>query len=458
MAASLAVEAMSPTPAAARSAAESQYEISVPAKLKERASRADSLSDEESDRRSALEAVGSALGERSVIAVLAILVTIGVLVAAVAVVRRGGAQLRGGAARSAGLVAAIAVLTAVPFLALSSSGASGASVPARFWGLIPAGEASDAEFARMRRGGTDSIRVFLSWHDVAHSRGRLDWYQFDQVVTRATRRRLEVLPFVYGSPPWVARAPNLLPVKTAAQKRAWMSFMKAAVRRYGPRGRFWAQHAGPDVPIRYWQIWNEQNTRLFSGMPSPRKYATLLKISRRAVRQVDPGAKLIIGGMLGLPAAKPPRAYRAAQFLNLLYRYGIKRSFAGVALHPYVDYARALKPQLESLRAVLRKHRDLRKGIWITEIGWGSDPPRPNAPYDDFDRGLNGQAKQLAQTFALVKRVNRRFNIKRIYWYQWKDQPDTGFCSFCNSTGLFRQDLTPKPAWFRFVRLTGGRP
>jgi hypothetical protein len=295
----------------------------------------------------------------------------------------------------------------------------------------------------------------MAWDQINSSPGHYDWGYFDDLVGSAAQRNIEVIPVLYGSPSWVAPAANILPVGNAKQKRAWTSFVKQVLRHYGTHGSFWAQHSEvPKRPLHFLQIWNEQDLRLYSHQPSPRKYATLLRISHAAAKQADRHAKLILGGMLGDPFASPPRAYSAAQFLNLLYRYkGTRNAWIAVALHPYVAFARGLKPQLDGLRRVLQRHHDGRKQIWITEIGWSSEPrPHPPPRYDDLMRGLHGQARQLGVAFRFLKRHRAAYNLRRVFWYSFRDSAPVEGCSFCDSVGLLYRDYEPKPAWNRFVR------
>ena len=48
------------------------------------------------------------------------------------------------------------------------------------------------------------------------------------------------------------------------------------------------------------------------------------------------------------------------------------------------------------------------------------------------------------------------WHLKRVYWFLWRDaEPDAPTnCSFCKSSGLFRSDFTPKPAWNAFLKIT----
>ena len=193
--------------------------------------------------------------------------------------------------------------------------------------------------------------------------------------------------------------------------------------------------------------------------PNPADYGKLVNISYNAIRSVDRGAKLILGGMFSRPneatfKAKPPQAYFAADFLNRLYRStpGIKRKFIGVALHPYTGSYKRLTPYIEEFREVLKFNHDAGKALWITEIGWSSEKPSHN---DSFAKGPKGQVTQLKGAFNLFKHKAAKWKLKRIYWFSVDDQP--GACNFCGGSGLFGEGFRSKRSWFAYVHFAGGR-
>jgi hypothetical protein len=248
-----------------------------------------------------------------------------------------------------------------------------------------------------------------------------------------------------------------LPIDNARQRAAWFAFVRAAVERYGRGGTFWDEHGPGSLdplsprPVRAWQIWNEQNFFFFTRPASPGRYARLLKISRRAVRQADPRADLILGGLFGNPRQGPPRAMDAVDFLDRLYRVrGIKATFDAVALHPYAADTAELRVLVEQVRATMVRHRDRRAGLYLTEVGWGSQfNPRVVA----FEVGLRGQARELRSSYNYLLANRRRLGLRQVDWFTWKDI--TGACAFCDSSGLFRRGAAfrAKPAWRAFVRI-----
>jgi hypothetical protein len=344
--------------------------------------------------------------------------------------------------------------------------------PAGFFGIAPQNELTPEDVSYMKAGGIESIRWPLSWAGVQATRKRVyDWRAFDQVVEVAARGGLQILPSISAPPRWVASRETSLPIDSAAQRSAWTAFLKAAVKRYGPGGEFWSEHAKEQVvyepkgvkyqpaipapkPIRTWQIWNESNFFYFAYPVSPARYAKLVTISSKAIKSVRPGAKVLLSGLFGEPTAGGRRGMPAATFLERLYRIpGFKTRFDGISLHPYAVDSERLEELVEGFHDVAVANRD-RPAMYITEIGWGS---QNNFQHDAFEQGPRGQVRELRKSYEYLLANQRRLNLRGVYWFSWKDL--AGSCDFCDSVGFFHEGrgFAPKNAWRTFVSLTHGR-
>jgi hypothetical protein len=352
--------------------------------------------------------------------------------------------------------------------------------PQGFFGIAPQTTLTDRDAEYMKAGGISFVRWPLTWSSVQPTRhGGYDWSGFDPVVATAARHGLGVLPFIYGTPSWVARKPTKLPIDNARGRAGWAAFLKAAVKRYGPNGAFWKPtkvpappqtggiQYGPEpapvtvpppvktpIPIRTWQVWNEANFFYFAYPASPQRYARLLKLSSPAIKGVDPGAKVVLTGLFGEPTAHGSLGMPATKFLEILYRTpGIKSYFDGIALHPYAVDAETLEELVEGLHDVTVGNHD-RVPLYITEMGWGS---QNDFFHDAFEQGVQGQVKQLRDSYTYLLDNRNRLDLKQVYWFSWKDFPDA--CDFCDSVGLFRQGVRfkPKPSWHAFLQFTRGR-
>jgi polysaccharide biosynthesis protein PslG len=360
------------------------------------------------------------------------------------------------------LAAALVLALLVAPASLSAPGGP-PTAPPSFFGVAPQTPLSEADAERMSAGGIGSLRWPLPWESVQPTaNGGFVWTAFDEVVEAAARQGLQVLPVLGGMPRWLGRRYTTLPLANARQRSGWAAFVQAAVERYGPHGEFWREHwVGsadplPKLPLREWQIWNEANFFYFTTPASPTRYARLVKLSDLAIGRGDPAAKTILAGLFAEPSARPPQAMLAVDFLERLYRVpGIEQSFDGVALHPYAESALDLARMTEELRAVMVENGDRSAGLYLTELGWGSDD-NPNLV--SFEQGVGFQIREMRSAFRYMIENRHRLNLRAVYWFTWKDIE--GACNFCDSTGFFREGerLRPKPAWHAFVRISGGRP
>jgi hypothetical protein len=361
--------------------------------------------------------------------------------------------------------AKIATLLAVGLALILPAGNAGGEAPRAprsFFGIAPQTPLTGTDAEYMRAGGIGSVRWPVAWAGVQPSaEGGYQWDGIDEVVATAARRHLTVLPFLYATPSWLASKYTTLPVANARQRAAWSAFVRAAVGRYGPRGSFWRQHGPrsrdplPKTPIRTWQIWNEANFFYFAFPVSVSRYAQTLKLAHGAVKAADPGATVLLSGLFGDPDQHGRRGMPAVEFLEALYRVpGIKSDFDAVALHPYAVDAKQLRELTEAMREVVLANHDPGTGLYITEMGWGSQNDFQQVA---FEQGVNGQVRQLRASYGFLLRNRVQLNLKGAYWFSWQDL--AGSCNFCDSVGLFHagERLRPKPAWHAFVRIAGGR-
>jgi hypothetical protein len=357
----------------------------------------------------------------------------------------------------AALLAMVAVLACGVVTAATAS----ASGPAagRFGldsGTSPADPPMPSEFRKMRRGGVDMFRLLFYWKSIEPARGSFDWEQPDAAVGNAAMHRVRIAPFIAGTPPWVTGCTAeqivcdaMAPVKTHAERLAWRTLLQHLVARYGPHGRFW--HLRPDLPyrpIRTWQIWNEPNLpRFYYPHPSISGYRTLLRISSRTIHKLDPGARIVLGGI------SPDRRHRGLsppKFISRLYNDGGRRWFDVATIHPYSKAFPGVKRRMVQIRQIMRQNHDSGTPLWVTEVGWSSQPPRRGAAHNV---GLNGQARLIRKSFRLFLDHYRVWNLQKIFYFAWADVPYGDTTAWQLNAGLVYADATPKPAWAAFTRL-----
>ena len=78
--------------------------------------------------------------------------------------------------------------------------------------------------------------------------------------------------------------------------------------------------------VSAWEVWNEENTqRFWSTGPSPSSYVPLLQAAYPAVKQADPNALVVFGGV----------SQNDYAFIEGAYAAGAKGYFDVMAVHPY---------------------------------------------------------------------------------------------------------------------------
>jgi hypothetical protein len=327
--------------------------------------------------------------------------------------------------------------------------------PPGFVGIAPQTAGTRSDYALMEMAGVKSVRLLMLWSAIQPENRfveKPDFDGFDREVKLAAEHGIEVFPFLWGTPEWAAPEAIDLPVASPWQRWAWSAFLRDAARRYGPQGSFWKENPElPFLPIRKWEIWNEENLVSFARPVSPRRYAALIRISGRVLHQEDPGAQVIFGGLDGHPLQEPPNVSPGG-FLSGVYRARrVKKFFDGLALHPYVARASAIPGEIRNLRRVMSVHHDFTTPMYVTEFGWGS-----NSDQSRWERGVWGQARELNRAMELFVAERRAWRIAGVWWFTWMDEE--GGCQFCDSAGLLTEEGKAKPAWFAFNNWTGGFP
>lgn len=309
---------------------------------------------------------------------------------------------------------------------------------------------SDDDFDTMKWGRLGSYRVPVNWGNVVSADGEMNWGPIDRVVGATARRGIELLPVLYLTPEWLAGDRRRLPIWSPHSIAVWKDFVKAAVLRYGSDGEFWVEHPGiPVEPVTSWQIWNEPNIRNFAWPVSPRRYARLVKISARVIRNYDPDAETVLAGLY---AHMPHRSgMDSGPFLNRAYRVeGFRSSFDAAAIHPYASTTRGSIRRTYPVRRVLDRRGNSGRELLVTELGWGSDSATV------FGMGSqDGQGKQLTSAYNAFLKHRKQLNLRSVYWFAWDDLPEGGrACAFCKETGLFDNQGGAKPAWYRLLDFT----
>lgn len=334
------------------------------------------------------------------------------------------------------------------------SRAVAAQAPEQFFG-VSGRNLRSADMRRMQGAGVRTIRTLFHFRRAKRQEnGFYNWREFDRLVERTARARIELLPLLYGTPDWITKDERTPPIYNAKAKAAWAELLGRLVSRYGPGGLFWKLHPFvPYRPLRTWQIWNEPNLdRYWQPAPSAEAYAELLLLSADAIHAVDPGARVISAGILADPGDAGVSGPR--YLASLIGMPGVRDAVYRLAYHPYARGVSGVKRHLQRARKAIDRNGGRGKLVWATEFGWGADPLVSNLL---TKRDEQAQAGALSRTYKMLLRNRGRLGVDRALWYYWRDQWDP-LCLWCRSAGLIGNTFRLKPAFGAFKALANPAP
>ncbi|MFN8152210.1 MAG: hypothetical protein U0R24_13935 [Solirubrobacterales bacterium] len=346
-------------------------------------------------------------------------------------------------------VAALCLLALLAAALCMPSGAQAqAQAPTGFFGVNASGYES-GDFERMAEADVGVTRNIFPFEVIRHGKDLpYNWSYTDPIVRGTAENGIDLIPMVYGAPPWVSHDLNRTVLKGEAA-RAWSDLLTTLVQRYGPGGAFWSENPTvPYRPIRVWQIWNEPNSITWWGpKPKPKDYGKVLVRSAAAIHAVDPEAQVMTAGIVAEPTNA--HAILGKEFLAELFKSRAVREAADiVAYHPYAATVSGVRKQLKQARSALRSRGAGSTPLWITEIGWGTKGPRKHP----LVKTTSGQIQVLHDTFEMVLSQRQRLGLGRLLWYQWRDGPYK-LCKWCETSGLLTVDNKDKPLLGTFASI-----
>ena len=284
------------------------------------------------------------------------------------------------------------------------------------------------ELDALAEAGAKWVRCDFAWADLEPARGAWNFSGADAVTAEATSRGLRVLGILGTSPPWANGGKNWNYPPTDLE--AWRNYVRTVAGRY--KGL-----------VSAWEVWNEENIPQF-WMPEPDvdSYLELLAAASREIRSVDPGAKVVMGGMAGL----------GYDYLDQCLARGAADHVDAVAYHPYAetigvegqpeeDLYRPKEPLCRALvdfvRGLVSRYTGKDLEVWITEVGWTTCADSPP--------GVD-EATQAAYLMRTV--INYAgTTVDRVFWYSLRDDRTTPWDYY----GLLDHAFRAKPA-FHYLR------
>ncbi len=302
--------------------------------------------------------------------------------------------------------------------------------------------------------GVTMIRCDLSWWTVQDTGPTAaHWEIYDNAVNVAHDAGVAVLFVPQFTPPWAEPKPlppgsiesHVPPVHASD----YANFVQAAVQRYSPVGK----QRPPNVrgSVSLWELWNEPNIPGFWNPPDPAGYAALLRATAPAIKQIDPKATVISGGLA--PAANKNKNIAPDTFLKALATTGALSVVDAVGIHPYTFPAWPNENVVWNpmIGIVPRMHNAMvnagvgNKKIWATELGWPTSSTGTQTIRDDGTQ----VGTERFQALMLPALVNTWFHFSYagpMIVYELQDKCDDQSSWFCTS-GVERLNGTHKPGY-----------
>jgi len=355
------------------------------------------------------------------------------------------------------------VALAAACLALLAPSASAAPPPAGFVGT-QSGIPTDTDLDRLGKGKVNVFRTQITWASVEakppprsnRRKHTYNWARYDRMFESAAREGVRIVPVLLGSPGWASRDTRWLPVRGKSgyedwKRQAFYDFAKAAAKRYGTNGEFWAERAsrGTRTPgavrARWWQVWNEPNLpNYWWNKPNAGEYAQLTRSTAPALKAGDPSAVVVAAG---LPWSSIGGSVKPPEFIEKMY--AARATADIVAIHPYGKNPDSVMSGVRQARSAVNRSKP--RPIWLTEFGWASA-----GPSSTFRVSEATQARYLRETYRKLLAERKPLGVMGAIWFNLVDQRPPAKDAWYYHTGLFKLNGRQKTSWKAMKCVTGG--
>jgi polysaccharide biosynthesis protein PslG len=200
--------------------------------------------------------------------------------------------------------------------------------------------------------GVRYLRCAFSWNGIEPEEGKFQFAFWDMLVEEAEKAGIKLIPYVAYTPEWAARSPEQFWQQPPRDSAMFATVMKALAARY--RGR-----------IASWELWNEPDLKEY-WQGTVDEFAELVKVGAAGVRDGDPKAVTVLGGMSHGPAEF---------FDTLMTRHHIYRWVDVIAMHGYPESWDEDRAEAVYGARVAKMENEIRRSgsqldLWLNEMGY----------------------------------------------------------------------------------------
>lgn len=288
------------------------------------------------------------------------------------------------------------------------------------------------EFSKLKEAGVKTIRTDFYWSEIEPQNDEFYLQAPRPLVESAIEYGLDLIVILDYCNSWACEENNTSSIDVE-------EFAEYA----GALAEFYKNE------LKYYEVWNEENLSgiFWKPLANPFKYGELLKATYLAIKQNNPDAKVLFGGLAPvyiLPMFPDPQGIWGFYLRVKYYHPDIDEYFDIFNIHTYTS-SQHFAPEWEfpiqeiispSIPDAIRIAKEMvKKPLWITEFGWPS-----------LYLSEDIQAAYLARGFILAAKGG----VERALWYTtWDGSGNTTEDRF----GLFHVDRSEKPAYLALKAL-----
>ncbi len=292
----------------------------------------------------------------------------------------------------------------------------------------------------LEEGGVQWVRLGLAWEFMEREQGVVQTELLDRLdlaVDEALARGITPYIQLLGTPKWASSNPDHVRhwAFTPKDMADWTGHVRLMADRFGDR-------------VDYWEVWNEQDWEFWE---SPLEdFVPLLKAAADELRRVDPGCKIILGGLATDGSTGWDNPLTEENALQRLYDACARPYFDIMGLHtyPYDLRTGALETvdRVNNTWTIMERNGDGHKPIWVNEVGLTTGGGGKVTPAE--------QAAFLRDVMTLLPLHPK---VDKVFWYNFRCigvNPDDDQDNY----GIVNHDFSPRPAWEVFSTMEKDGP
>jgi hypothetical protein len=288
--------------------------------------------------------------------------------------------------------------------------------------MIDNGQAGTV-MSKIKDMGFGWVKQQMEWKHAEPAKGSYNWGGYDEIANAAKAAGVKVLWSVVKAPAWARGGQDMSVEGPPNNPQDFADFLGALAGHYC------------NSSVKAIEVWNEQNLHYEWGNMdiNAAAYMNLLKPAYNKIKAVCP-SMIVVSGALTPTGAPKPLAVDDFQYLEAMYKNGLKNYSDAIGAHPSgynvapsvgggqaacdfitkqgskfrgpcntLHHSWSFNRTLNGYYEIMKKYGDSKKKIWPTEFGWASGwTGTPGYEYAD-DNTLQEQGDWTVEAYKLMK-------------------------------------------------------